>query len=819
MLPGALLALAAWSCLPEEKTPGSDGQEEVIEFDASVLVVGEDLSPLPDATYTVHASASGTSSAQTVDTGGRFRLSGLTGPVLVIIEAPGFLPEPLVVDSGASRTPVRVRMLKETGSTRRRIVMHFAGDVMLGRRYLEPTSEVSAVVTPGDGGASARRVVDSIAPLFTAADVRSLNLETVIGTFPLGSAYPKKRFLLQSPPEIVSLLRELDVSFVTLGNNHLRDWLDDGVDSTIEVLDAALPMRVPYVGAGMMPEEAREPLLIAAAGYKIGILSYTTVNGDFVNDSLPLNNATPPNPLPASEAWQYDFRTFAHALIPDASRRVGEVWLSFKEAEESGATETEIADLWGKLVEVYPELQDWVARRGHGGANPYDFSQIDEEIDSLRVDGADLVVVQFHGGFQFFEVKSEALQAAAYRAIDNGADLVVCHHPHVLQGFEWFQGKLIAYSLGNFVFDQDFLSTFPSAVLRVVFEDQVLIEARVYPIVLENYRPVPLGGTAALTVIQALHERSVLPLRSERIEGAVRNMLQFAAPDPDSRPARIIVERNTGLIEEGSAPVESISLSAGPGAILDLVPPFLTRSRGPGGAILGNILLGRDLFHWGTFEDDTADGAARGGTHWLTNNTFKRIHSLPEAPSGVRCLRIRRTGDNTTRARLRPVARIPMTQHRVYEDEDEDGHAMSADGNASYTLRMWARLQGTGTPHVQFDLYHFDDTNPTEDPESIALGVEEVIVRIPDDDEWHEVAINLPQDFLAGEPGLEPNAVLLYVGLDPPDSGESIFLVDNLQLIEWRDADSLPDAFYAMDALRWSNNGSAFTVDIERTAP
>ncbi|HVR73704.1 MAG TPA: CapA family protein, partial [Planctomycetota bacterium] len=497
MLAGALLALAAWGCLPEEKTPGSDGQEEVIEFDASVAVVGEDDSPLSTASYTVHASASATPTPQQVDAGGKFRLSGLTGPVLVIIEAPGFLAEPLVVDSGASRTPARVRMLKEAGPFgERRIVMHFAGDVMLGRRYLEPTSAVSAVVTPGDGGASARRVVDSIAPLFAAAHVRSLNLETVIGTLPREEAYPKKRFLLQSPPEIVSLLDELEVSFVTLGNNHARDWLDPGVESILQVLGSA---GVPYVGAGMTPAEARETLLIDAEGYKIGLLSYTTVNGDFVNDSLPLNITPVPNPLPASEAWQYELRTFEyHGVSVDIestpTRRVGEVWLRFKEAEESGATETEIADLWGKLEEVYPELQDWVARRGHGGANPYDFSQIAADISSLRTRGADLVVVQFHGGFQFFEVKSEALQAAAYRAIDNGADLVVCHHPHVLQGFEWYQGKLIAYSLGNFVFDQDFLSTFPSAVLRVVFEERSLLEARVYPIVLENYRPVPLGG-------------------------------------------------------------------------------------------------------------------------------------------------------------------------------------------------------------------------------------------------------------------------------------------------------------------------------------
>ena len=83
-------------------------------------------------------------------------------------------------------------------ATRR--VFHFGGDVMLGRRYLEPTSEETARVVTGDGGASARAVVSAIAPLFRAADLRSINLETVVGNLPLADAYPRKRFLLQSPP-------------------------------------------------------------------------------------------------------------------------------------------------------------------------------------------------------------------------------------------------------------------------------------------------------------------------------------------------------------------------------------------------------------------------------------------------------------------------------------------------------------------------------------------------------------------------------------------------------------------------------------------
>lgn len=110
---------------------------------------------------------------------------------------------------------------------------------MLGRRYLSPGRAGTAVLPPGDGGASARAVMASIAPLFRAAHISSLHLETVIGTLAPAAAYPKKRFLLQSPPETVEALDELGADLVTLGNNHARDWLEPGIASTLAALDAA----------------------------------------------------------------------------------------------------------------------------------------------------------------------------------------------------------------------------------------------------------------------------------------------------------------------------------------------------------------------------------------------------------------------------------------------------------------------------------------------------------------------------------------------------------------------------------------------------
>ncbi|MBU2592785.1 MAG: CapA family protein [Patescibacteria group bacterium] len=67
---------------------------------------------------------------------------------------------------------------------------------------------------------------------------------------------------------------------------------------------------------------------------------------------------------------------------------------------------------------------------------------------------SDLVIVSFHWGVEYQKTPSQRQKELAHLAIDHGADLVIGHHPHVLQPIEYYQGKLILYSLGNFVFDQ-----------------------------------------------------------------------------------------------------------------------------------------------------------------------------------------------------------------------------------------------------------------------------------------------------------------------------------------------------------------------------
>lgn len=80
------------------------------------------------------------------------------------------------------------------------------------------------------------------------------------------------------------------------------------------------------------------------------------------------------------------------------------------------------------------------------------FDNIKNEIAKVREDGANIVVCSFHWGIEYNNMPTKYQQKLGHYAIDNGADMVIGHHPHILQGIELYNGKYIAYSLGNFVF-------------------------------------------------------------------------------------------------------------------------------------------------------------------------------------------------------------------------------------------------------------------------------------------------------------------------------------------------------------------------------
>ena len=90
----------------------------------------------------------------------------------------------------------------------------------------------------------------------------------------------------------------------------------------------------------------------------------------------------------------------------------------------------------------------------------------------------DFIIVTIHWGDEYAEKANARQILLAHAFVDAGADLVVGSHPHVMQNQEAYQGKLIFYSLGNFVFDQSFSeSTMQGGLLRVSIQGKKLLKA------------------------------------------------------------------------------------------------------------------------------------------------------------------------------------------------------------------------------------------------------------------------------------------------------------------------------------------------------
>ena len=146
--------------------------------------------------------------------------------------------------------------------------------------------------------------------------------------------------------------------------------------------------------------------------------------------------------------------------------------------------------------------------------------QVKSDIARLKEDGAEIIVAVFHWSNELVTVPDENQVTLAHLAIDEGADVVVGHHPHIIQGIGGYKGKTIAYSLGNFCFGGN---TNPTEMDTIIFQQKFTVNGKheivdaSYEVIpcsvssaegYNNYQPTPLTGEAADQVLQRLEERS-----------------------------------------------------------------------------------------------------------------------------------------------------------------------------------------------------------------------------------------------------------------------------------------------------------------------
>lgn len=269
----------------------------------------------------------------------------------------------------------------------------------------------------------------AVADELSQADLVFGNLETVVQT-QTGSR--EKSVVIDIPKDAVGYLDEADFDVVNIANNHILDNGPEGFKRTIESLKE---YGIPYIGGGYGPETTSSEI-IKSKGLNVGFLGYTERTS-----TVGLHN--------------------------------------------------------GFDLGILRENQDFILGRDYSLTSPIkssavkinvlDQNDLKQDIQTM-VGQADVTVVSFHWGTENVYYPSPSQVELARTAIEYGADIVLGHHPHVLQGIEEYEDGLIFYSLGNFQYDPDVSQsdTNRSVMAKVELDQSGVQDYSIIPINIDN---------------------------------------------------------------------------------------------------------------------------------------------------------------------------------------------------------------------------------------------------------------------------------------------------------------------------------------------
>ncbi len=185
--------------------------------------------------------------------------------------------------------------------------------------------------------------------------------------------------------------------------------------------------------------------------------------------------------------WDYGRQAFVDTLYNLTNAGIGYVGGGYSFAEAHEGITREINGTKVTLL-AYTDLlsKQVAATHDAAGVSFLDVEQMKRDI-ALARNKSDIIVVSFHWGEEYQTAHNLKQGHIAKAAIDAGADLIVGHHPHVAQEVEEYQGRWIAYSLGNFIFDQSFSkATMQGLALVVTISDGKISEVVSQLILISN---------------------------------------------------------------------------------------------------------------------------------------------------------------------------------------------------------------------------------------------------------------------------------------------------------------------------------------------
>jgi len=541
-----------------------------------------------------------------------------------------------------------------------RSLLLFAGDSMLARRYFEPRAGEPALVGRDSVLADGRKLLRPIKPYIDLADYASVNLETQLSNEALTDRVPKS-VTFYSPVELATLLEWSGFDYVALGNNHMYDYRDAGLDSTFAALgDTGLD----YSGGGYDEAQARRAAVVEINDRDYAWLSYVGWAG-----------------------------TFAPTQVAEAA----------KGGAALGHTATIGADLRSQP-------------------------------------GSAASVLQLHAGLEYAETPAMSEQTTLRQAVVDGADLVIGHHAHVLQGFEIYDNRLIAYSMGNFLFDQYHYTTQLGMLLYVWMDGDTLHRAEVVPLHINGYMPTPATGQfrhAVLTRLARLSDDSAC-LRPSGFHAVIES-----CSDDKPNSNRIVVPASSGPV-----PVHVRSLGA-----LPLLPVSVDAGN-------RSFRLGTDLSRRGDFEYARLFGAH--DRTWIIDE-----HTA-----------LKTGDDNRLEVRLPPGQKKTRTGMKVFERVFTLSNPATVSG----------RIKVDGNVRVRFLLQRRRMTEALDD--ALANGA------LTEIGAWEGSASGWTSfSFDYNQPRIATRSVRVLVEIEDmtDDSSGAVVSLDDFAWVEWRTPWIAPD--------------------------
>jgi poly-gamma-glutamate capsule biosynthesis protein CapA/YwtB (metallophosphatase superfamily) len=375
--------------------------------------------------------------------------------------------------------------------------------------------------------------------------------------------------------------------------------------------------------------------------------------------------------------------------------------------------------------------------------------------DLQKIPDSTVSVLQYHSGLEYSEVPAMSERMRLREAVDHGADLAIGHHAHVIQGFEVYRNRLVAYSLGNFLFDQFHYTTQLGMLLYVWMDGEVLHRAEVVPMNINGYVPTPATGKFRFSVLNRLARLSRpynTCLRQNGAHAIIESCGKNAVSDRQTA--------DIGKLQITNVPVHLDALGMNP------LSPVAFKVDGQWYRLGTDILRRGDFEHSGLY--GTTDRA------WMQNNatTISGDNSGTDTSRG---LRIDVPKDEVVRTGMKVFERTFTLSNPT-------------------TVRGRVHTDGAATVRISLQRRRMDDgmSEALESgPTSTVGGLQ--IARAG----WHEFSFDFDQ------PRISTRSVRLLFDVRD-DSGRrdgTIVLLDDLAWIEWStpwldgDADVADTAF------------------------